>query len=106
MTSRRRAAGRSTAAAAWASARRRRRSARGPSGGAPDYEKQRRRVGKAWAAAKLERITPHECRHTFASYAIASGLNAKAVTVLLGHSSIQITFDRYGHLFPGHEDAA
>jgi integrase len=78
----------------------------GPNGGAPDYEKQRRRVGKAWTAAKLERITPHECRHTFASYAIASGLNAKAVTVLLGHSSIQITFDRYGHLFPGHEDEA
>jgi hypothetical protein len=34
------------------------------------------------------------------------GVNAKAVTVLLGHSSIQITFDRYGHLFPGHEDEA
>jgi integrase len=28
------------------------------------------------------------------------------VTVLMGHSSIQITFDRYGHLFPGHEDEA
>ena len=65
-----------------------------------------RRVGKAWAAAELDRITPHECRHTFASYLIAAGLNPKAVTVLLGHSSIQITFDRYGHLFPGHEDEA
>ena len=54
----------------------------------------------------LDRITPHECRHTFASYLIASGLNAKAVTTLMGHSSIQITFDRYGHLFPGHEDEA
>jgi integrase len=63
-------------------------------------------VAKAWAAARVERITPHECRHTFASYLIASGLNAKAVTALLGHSSIQITFDRYRHLFPGHEDEA
>jgi integrase len=77
---------------------------RGPKGGAVAYDKQSRRVGKAWA--KLERITPHEGRHTFASYLIASGLNAKAVTVLMGHSSIQITFDRYGHLFPGHEDEA
>jgi integrase len=33
-------------------------------------------------------------------------MNAKAVTVLIGHSSIQITFDRYGHLFPGHEEEA
>jgi integrase len=79
---------------------------RGPKGGAVAYTKQRARVAKAWAAAELERITPHEGRHTFASYLIASGLNAKAVTVLMGHSSIQITFDRYGHLFPGHEDEA
>jgi integrase len=42
----------------------------------------------------------------FASYLIASGLNAQAVTVLIGHSSLQITFDRYGHLLPGHEDEA
>jgi integrase len=79
---------------------------RGPNGGAVAYEKQSRRVRKAWTDAGLEPIRPHECRHTFASYLIASGLNAKAVTVLLGHSSIQITFDRYGHLFPGHEDEA
>ncbi len=73
---------------------------RGPMGGAVEYNKQAKRVRKAWAAAEMERITPHEGRHTFASYLIASGLNAKAVTVLMGHSSIQITFDRYGHLFP------
>jgi integrase len=79
---------------------------RGPQGGTVGYDKQRRRVRKAWAEAKLDPITPHECRHTFASYLIASRLNAKAVTVLMGHSSVQITFDRYGHLFPGHEEEA
>ena len=79
---------------------------RGPKGGAVSYSKQCRRVDRAWKEAALTRITPHECRHTFASYLIGSGLNAKAVTVLLGHSGIQITFDRYGHLFPGHEDEA
>jgi integrase len=78
----------------------------GPGGGAVSLDKQRRRVDKAWAAVGLQRITPHEGRHTFASYMIAAGLNAKAVTVLMGHSSVQITFDRYGHLFPGHEDEA
>jgi len=81
---------------------------RPPNGGKPEnaYGKQAKRVAKAWADAGLERITPHEARHTYASYLIASGLNAKAVTVLMGHSSIEITFDRYGHLFPGHEDEA
>lgn len=79
---------------------------RGPRGGVVSVDKQADRVRKVWATAGLEPIRPHECRHTFASYLIASGLNAKAVTVLLGHASIQTTFDRYGHLFPGHEDEA
>lgn len=64
------------------------------------------RARRAWAATDppLEPLGLHECRHTFASYLIASGANAKAVTTALGHSSVAITFDRYGHLFPGHED--
>lgn len=64
------------------------------------------RAARTWDRAGLERVTFHEARHTYASYLIASGLNAKAVTTLLGHSSVAITFDRYGHLFPGHEDEA
>lgn len=31
------------------------------------------------------------------------GANAKALSVVLGHASIAITFDRYGHLMPGGE---
>lgn len=34
---------------------------------------------------------------------IAAGLNAKTVSTYLGHASISITLDRYGHLFPGSE---
>jgi integrase len=30
-------------------------------------------------------------------------LNAKAITTFMGHSSIKITFDTYGHLMPGAE---
>jgi integrase len=45
----------------------------------------------------------HEARHTFASLLIASGVNAKAISQYLGHSSIQVTFDIYGHLMPGNE---
>jgi hypothetical protein len=43
-------------------------------------------------------LTP---RHTFASFLIAAGVNAKAFSAAMGHSSISITPDRYGHLMPG-----
>jgi hypothetical protein len=32
---------------------------------------------------------------------IAAGVNPKALQEFMGHSSITITLDRYGHLFPG-----
>jgi integrase len=37
---------------------------------------------------------------------IAAGLNAKAISSYMGHSSIQITYDNYGHLMPGNEEEA
>jgi integrase len=46
----------------------------------------------------------HALRHFFASWAIERGFTPKRVQALLGHSSIQMTFDRYGHLFPSLED--
>jgi integrase len=49
---------------------------------------------------------PHECRHTYAAFMIAAGVNAKALSTYMGHSSITITLDRYGHLRPGNEEAA
>jgi integrase len=64
------------------------------------------RAEKAWKGAELAPIGHHEGRHTFASILIAAGVNAKALSTYLGHSSIQITLDRYGHLMPGNEDEA
>ena len=32
---------------------------------------------------------------------IAAGVNVKALSEFLGHASITITLDRYGHLLPG-----
>lgn len=37
---------------------------------------------------------------------IAAGVNAKALQTFMGHSSITVTLDRYGHLFPGSEGEA
>jgi len=61
---------------------------------------------RAWAAAGVEPITLHECRHTFASLMIAAGVNAKALSAYMGHANISITLDRYGHLMPGNEAEA
>ena len=44
--------------------------------------------------------------HHPAPATIASGANAKAITVYMGHSSVKTTFDLYGHLMPGNEDEA
>jgi integrase len=66
----------------------------------------RNRALKAWEDAELEAIGLHEARHTFASMAIAAGVNPKALSTYMGHASITITLDRYGHLMPGNEEEA
>ena len=48
----------------------------------------------------------HATRHTTASIWIEMGFSAKRVQKLMGHSSIQITFDLYGHLIDLKESAA
>jgi integrase len=46
----------------------------------------------------------HALRHFAASLWIELGFSPKRLQALLGHSSVQMTFDRYGHLFPNAED--
>jgi integrase len=65
-----------------------------------------RRADKAWKEAKLNRVTPHDGRHTYASLMIAAGVNAKALSTYMGHANITITLDRYAHLMPGNETEA
>jgi integrase len=43
----------------------------------------------------------HDLRHFFASQLIAQGETAAYVRDQMGHSSIKVTFDTYGLLFPG-----
>ena len=64
------------------------------------------RAATAWKNAELEGITLHEARHTYASLMIAAGVNAKSLQTYMGHSSVTVTYDRYGHLMPGNEDEA
>lgn len=57
-------------------------------------------------AGLAERLRLHQARHTYASFMIAAGVNAKALSAFMGHSSIKVTFDLYGHLMPGAEAEA
>ena len=46
----------------------------------------------------VPRIRFHDFRHTYASLLIAQGEHPKYIQMQLGHSSIKITMDVYGHL--------
>jgi integrase len=46
----------------------------------------------------------HAFRHAAASLFIELGFSAKRVQAMMGHSSIQMTFNTYGHIFPSPED--
>ena len=55
----------------------------------------------ALEAAGLRRFRFHDLRHTFGSLLIQGGASLTYVKEQMGHSSIQITVDTYGHLIPG-----
>jgi integrase len=65
------------------------------------YPVDRAAAGAGGLGARgLQPIGLHECCHTFASLMIAAGVNAKARSTFMGHASVTITYDRYGHLMP------
>jgi len=51
--------------------------------------------------AGLRKIRLHDLRHTFGSLLIQNGASLVYVKEQMGHSSIQVTVDIYGHLIPG-----
>ena len=72
-----------------------------------DGDNLRRRVFQpALTKAKLRQVRIHDLRHTYASLLIQQGESLAYVRDQLGHSSIQVTVDVYGHLVPGSNRAA
>ncbi|MBE2316567.1 site-specific integrase [Solirubrobacter sp. CPCC 204708] len=65
------------------------------------------RVEARWDAAGLNRITLHECRHTYASLLMAAGYTIKELMEYMGHADLQMV-NRYVKLLPqpGEDDAA
>ena len=55
----------------------------------------------ALTTAGLRKFRFHDLRHTFGSQLIQNGASLAYVRDQMGHSSIQVTADVYGHLVPG-----
>ena len=68
------------------------------------YQFRRRYFHPAAEQTGLAPLRPHDLRHSAVSLWIASGANPKVVQTKAGHSSIKVTYDVYGHLFPDYDD--
>jgi len=60
-----------------------------------------RYMNPALEKAGLRKFRFHDLRHTFGSLLVQDGASLTYVKEQMGHSSIQITVDTYGHLIPG-----
>jgi integrase len=64
---------------------------------------------RVWAPATrsvgLTGLRFHDMRHTAVALAIDQGAHPKAIQERMGHSSITVTLDRYGHLYEGLDNA-
>jgi integrase len=69
-------------------------------GGAPisRHNFGRRDFARLIQAAKVPKIRFHDLRHSFASLLLGANVDLKIVSEMLGHSTIGITADTYGHL--------
>ena len=80
---------------------------RNGAGGPLDESNVRKRMLRpCLERAGLRQIHPHVLRHTFASLLLSNGEPITYVKEQLGHASIQLTVDTYGHLIPGANKAA
>lgn len=67
-------------------------------------ERENRGVPEDGRVRPVQRLDPHDCRHTAASWLVQDGVPLYKVQALLGHESAQTT-QRYAHLAPdAHED--
>lgn len=73
----------------------------GRDGGVVRYNNFRTRVWyPALKKAGLEGLRLHDLRHTHVAWLISAGVPLTAISRRLGHASIVVTSDRYGHLMP------
>ena len=72
-----------------------------PQGAIQNDDNFRHRVFRpAVRRTKLTGFRFHDLRHTYAALMVAAGAHPKYLQAQMGHSSIRVTLDLYGHLFP------
>ena len=64
------------------------------------------RARREWKARDLDPIGLHESRHTYASLMAAAGVRIEDLSEFMGHTSLNLTFKTYRHLYPEARDAA
>jgi integrase len=67
------------------------------------YETARAKFKKICGEAgisNIEELHPHSLRHSFATFALQSGIALKVIQELLGHSTLSMTADLYTHVLP------
>ena len=72
-----------------------------PSGTRWDESYLRKAFHRCLKQAGIRKVRFHDLRHTYASQLIRTGAHPKYIQEQMGHSSIQVTMDIYGHLFAG-----
>lgn len=77
----------------------------GPRGGPLRRSWTRRHFKPAARRMGIDDLRFHDLRHTSVGLAISAGAHPKVIQMRLGHGSIKVTLDRYGHLFPNLDHA-
>jgi integrase len=72
-----------------------------PVGTQLDPSNLRKLFNRLLTDAELRRVRFHDLRHSFASLLLQNGESLTYVKEQMGHSSINVTVDIYGHLVPG-----
>lgn len=75
-------------------------------GGLPNPMRLTRALGRYAERAGAGNMHLHDLRHFHASVLLQSGMNIVLVSKRLGHSSVSMTLDIYGHLLPGWQKEA
>ena len=65
-----------------------------------------KRLSTVLKRADCKRLRFHDLRHTFATHALASGVDAKTLSGILGHTNASFTIDTYTHVTQDMQRAA